>query len=312
MHKFLHLHDLRQKKEHPEKPALIKTFTDVEKVISKDARTIDFVISTASIDRDTDIIDPKGWVLDNYLKNPIVLWAHDSSLPPIGKSLRTVVEGGKLISTCKFAPKEISEFADMIFQMYLEGYMNAVSVGFRALEYTYSEEDSRPWGMNFIRQELMEYSCVPVPSNPDALVDAKNAGIDTGLLKTWAKHVLEENDLLLPRSVIDELKGHLMKTKIKQPLVEEQLTQPVVEDAPEEVVQPTEPVETPAPVEVPADAEKEDLKAQLVALTKQNAELKAKLEEDEEIEFDGTEKELVDAIQKLVAEQVSKVTGQLN
>lgn len=312
MHKFLHLQDLRRKKEHPEKPALIKTFTDVEKVISKEARTIDFVISTSAIDRDTDIIDPNGWKLDHYLRNPVVLWAHDSSCPPVGKSIRTVVEGGKLISTCKFAPKEISEFADMIFQMYLEGYMNAVSVGFRALEYSYAEEDTRPWGMNFIRQELMEYSCVPVPSNPEALVDAKNAGVDTSLLKTWAKHVLEESDLLLPKSVIDDLKEHFMKTKVKQQPVVEQETQetnlvetPAVEE--ETVVE-----ETPAAETENDNTEVEDLKAQLAALTKTNAELKAKLEEDEEIDFDGTEKELVDAIQSLVAEQVSKITGQLN
>jgi HK97 family phage prohead protease len=298
MHKFLHLQDMRKKKEHPENPLLVKTFFDVEKVISKESRTIDFVISTSAMDRDTDTIDPKGWALDNYLKNPVVLWAHDSSCPPIGKSIRTAVEKGKLVSTCKFAPREISEFADMIFQMYLEGYLNAVSVGFRALEYDYSEEDSRPWGVDFKRQELMEYSCVPVPSNPEALVDAKNAGIDTSLLKTWAKHIFEDSDLLIPRNVIDELKEQLMP-KIKQPLVEEQQTEPVVQ----------EPVAEPAKE---APNEIEDLKAQLEAQLKEIAELKAKLEEDEEIEFDCSEKELADAIQNLVNEQVRQVTGQLS
>lgn len=305
MHKFLHLHELRKKKEHPEKPALIKTFFDVEKVISKEARTIDFVISTAALDRDTDTVNPNGWVLDNYLKNPVVLWAHDSSCPPVGKSIRTVVEGGKLISTCKFAPKEISEFADMIFQMYLEGYLNAVSVGFRALEYGYSEEDSRPYGMDFIRQELMEYSCVPVPSNPEALVDAKNAGIDTSLLKNWAKHVLEDSDLLLPKNVIDELKEYFMKTKksLGEQVVESTIEEPKTESTSEE---------TTAEEVVEETSEVEDLKAQLAAQRKENAELKAKLEEDEEIEIDCTEKELVDTIQDLVNEHIRQVTGQLS
>ena len=55
-----------------------------ESVTSKQD-TVSFVASTASPDRYGDIIDQKGWMLENYKKNPVVLLNHDSNQLPIGK-----------------------------------------------------------------------------------------------------------------------------------------------------------------------------------------------------------------------------------
>src|SRR5947208_1044841 len=45
-----------------------------------------FVISTASVDREGDTVAPEGWVLQEYERNPVVLWAHDGEEPPIGQT----------------------------------------------------------------------------------------------------------------------------------------------------------------------------------------------------------------------------------
>ena len=46
--------------------------------------------------------------------------------------------------------------------------------------------------MNFRRQSLLEFSSVPVPSNPQALVEARSAGIDLEPAIEWATRTLDE------------------------------------------------------------------------------------------------------------------------
>ena len=42
---------------------------------------LDFVISDGSLDRHGTRINPKGWDLTNFKKNPIALFGHDSRFP---------------------------------------------------------------------------------------------------------------------------------------------------------------------------------------------------------------------------------------
>ena len=52
--------------------------------------------AVGSEDRKGDVIDPSGWDLEGYRRNPVFLWAHDRSLPPIGKASRVWVDGASL------------------------------------------------------------------------------------------------------------------------------------------------------------------------------------------------------------------------
>jgi len=170
-----------------------------------DGLQIDFVISTGIVDRDQDTIAVDGWELDNYRKNPVVLWAHDSRRPPVAKSLSEWIQDGKLKSTAQFTPKDLNPFGYMVGQLYLKGYLNAVSVGFRSLEAKWAaDEENRPWGIDYFKQELLEYSCVPVPANPEALVDAKSAGIDIEPMLDWVEMVLDEG-ILIPRERAEKI-----------------------------------------------------------------------------------------------------------
>lgn len=159
-------------------------------------RSLRFIISSNAVDRDGDTIKQSGWELENYLKNPVVLWAHDSRSPPVAKASDIEIRGNKrLVANAEFVPREISPFADMVYQMYREKFLSATSVGFIPLEMEESRDEDRGDGFfmpfDIKRQELLEFSAVPVPSNPEALVQARKSGIDTEPLKDWAEEQLD-------------------------------------------------------------------------------------------------------------------------
>ncbi len=189
-------------------------FVIPERKIDESKRQITFTISTGGRDRDGDIIEQSGWSLTEYQKNPVVLWAHDGRQPPIARAESVAVEGDRLISVARFAKREEYEFADTVFRLYTGGFLNATSVGFVPQELELIEgEEPGDIGFRFMRQELLEYSAVPIPSNPEALVVARTAGIDVGPCENWIERLLDEHEGgsiegLLNRSYI-ALKGRL-------------------------------------------------------------------------------------------------------
>jgi uncharacterized protein len=164
------------------------------KAIDRDERIIDFIISTATVDREGDTIDVAGWKLDHYLKNPVVLFAHDHYQLPVAQALTVYQEGTKLKSRAKFTSRDEYPFGYMVFQLYAGGYMRATSVGFIPEEWAYADDEAQRSGkgLNFTTQEMIEYSCVPVPANPEALVEARAKGIDTRPYRDWTARVLDE------------------------------------------------------------------------------------------------------------------------
>jgi len=165
-----------------------KTFNGAIKGINEAQRTATFTISTGSVDRDNDTIDPEGWDLKDYRENPVVLWAHNSYIPPIAKSKGTAVKDGNLISTATFATREQHELADTVFRLVLGRFLNTASVGFRPKESVWNDDRG---GFDFKKQYLHEWSIVPVPSNPEALVGAKEQGIDIAVIYKWASEALD-------------------------------------------------------------------------------------------------------------------------
>ena len=76
--------------------ATICRFSTSEPVsVAGSKRTKRFTFSDATVDHAGDSIDPKGWDLSIFLKNPVALWSHDSFTPPIGKASNVVVQNGK-------------------------------------------------------------------------------------------------------------------------------------------------------------------------------------------------------------------------
>lgn len=153
-----------------------KTFSTT--VRSLGPRTSSFTISTGSRDRDGDTIDPKGWELDGYRRNGVVLFGHKHDELPIAKTTQIWADGRGLHATVEWPEKGIYPFADTVHDMVKGGFLNATSVGFLVKE-------SRPTraGLEITKAELLEFSIVNLPSNPQALVMRR--GLNEPALKQW-------------------------------------------------------------------------------------------------------------------------------
>lgn len=142
-------------------------------------RQYEFTASTSDIDRDGEIIDAKGWDLKNFKKNPVIMYAHDYRTLPIGKASKVWISSdNKLKNTVEFPPEGTYEFADIVERLVDTGYLRTESVGFIPKQWEDGDGDKAP-KRTYIKQELLEISLVPVPSNPNALRNAMDDGVIT-------------------------------------------------------------------------------------------------------------------------------------
>lgn len=134
----------------------------------------EFILSDATVDRYGDTVDSSGWVLENFNKNPIALFNHNSDFP-IGRWKNLGVRGGALRGELELAPKGSSPRIDEIHALVDAGILRATSVGFMPLA---SEPRRISTGLTsgnaYMKQELVETSLVSVPANPNALAVAKS------------------------------------------------------------------------------------------------------------------------------------------
>lgn len=157
-----------------------KQFSSATRSVDAATRTIEFVASTPAIDRYGDSIDQRGWITNNFEKNPVFLWSHRSGDPPIGKVISLAKSSKALVAKVQFAPKSVFPFAETIFGLYKGGFLSSVSVGFLPLESEPLIDDAgRRTGEKYLKQELLEISGTPVPANPEALSKAVQKGILT-------------------------------------------------------------------------------------------------------------------------------------
>lgn len=189
---------------------------------------LNFILSTSAIDRHGDTVAQTGWKLENYRKNPVVLFGHDQQSPPVGRAPNILLEGNVLVAKgVQFTPKDLNPFGYMIGEMYRQKFMNAVSVGF--LPSKWKENENRGGlAMDFEEQELLEFSAVPVPANPEALQAAKASGIEMAPLVAWAEKILDTKDgtQTVQRAMAERVwksiqpRKSFMKKQAKQEMVE--------------------------------------------------------------------------------------------
>jgi hypothetical protein len=139
------------------------------------------------------VVLQSGWDFKHYLNNPIVLWAHDYSALPIGvcDEIETREVNGVMVTVAKgrFAPEEANPFAQQVRKLYDAKMIRTTSVGFIAREMD---------GNKITKAELLEFSFVPVPANPEALSLAKELGLDTVAKKLFADVKTADTDAEVP------------------------------------------------------------------------------------------------------------------
>ena len=166
-------------------------------------RVREFILSSQSVDRDGDTVDPDGWDLGPFSKSGVFLWAHDYSMPPIGDPQAAFVEpvaglGKALKIRVKFSGPDLDHplgkgFGHTVMRYYDEGLLKATSAGFRVLEANVPDdlEGRDGWfPLDITKAELLEGSAVPVPSNRDCLLVARSKGLDTKSILNWAEESL--------------------------------------------------------------------------------------------------------------------------
>lgn len=145
-----------------------------QKVVRVEKREIDYVASSDAIDSYDEVVE-QTWRLERFLANPVVLWAHQSRELPLGRCPRVEMVAGKLECTVNYMTEKLNPKAEQVFQMGVEGYVKAVSVGFRPRTIRWEKRDGRDIYV-LSDNELVEISVTPIGANPDAL--AKDAGLD--------------------------------------------------------------------------------------------------------------------------------------
>ncbi len=152
--------------------------------------------STGAKDRHGETINPEGWDLKNYKKNPVILFGHDYNALPIGKAINVYVEDNKLKFDIQFAS---TQFGKEVFSLVKDGFLKAVSVGFKVIDWG----DESKGEFTYMKQELLELSVVPVGANQDALLPTKS------IFK------LVDNKLVVKKKKLDELLKEYQELKEK-------------------------------------------------------------------------------------------------
>jgi HK97 family phage prohead protease len=151
-----------------------------------------FRITTPRVDRYKDRVLTEGAQVDAYLQNPVILFGHAYSALPVGRALTMEPTPEALFSNARFLSREENPFGNTVFVLLVRKDLNAVSIGFRPLKIVEVPERG---GMDFLEWELLEYSVVPIPANPEALVVARNHGVDLAPLVDYWEMALADAEL---------------------------------------------------------------------------------------------------------------------
>lgn len=138
--------------------------------VTTEGRRSTFQIMTGGLARDGMVVEPSGGDVASFLLNPVVLWQHGFDFQrgnlPIGRAPSVGQTDGGWAAEVEWAS---DEFAQTVAGMVRDGFLNAVSLGWRTLDAGWETRDGRE--VYVVRRwELMEFSVVAVPADADALV----------------------------------------------------------------------------------------------------------------------------------------------
>lgn len=128
-----------------------------------DEGPIRFVAGTEGMKMDGRDYRMAGMDLARFEANPVVMWCHDLTTPPIGRGDASI-DGDRLLLDVEFDLAD--PFAAEIDGKYRRGFLNAVSM--TAIP-TDGNGGMGPRRGVVEHSELVEVSAVPVPLDPDAL-----------------------------------------------------------------------------------------------------------------------------------------------
>lgn len=169
--------------------AASRTYVERAESGAESVRT-EVIASTSMEGRDGDVWE-QDWILDHYLRNPVVLDSHESwgTGRVVGRSVEVgVVEhpqyGRVLRALIEWDTGEHNPDGRRIAAQFQGGFLSAVSVGMRpgAMVPRSSLPDEHPAkgerGYYMTRNELLEISAVAIPADPRAVAQRDAAAAE--------------------------------------------------------------------------------------------------------------------------------------
>lgn len=212
-------------------------------------------VNTKALDRYDTVVLPKGADTKHFVKNAVVLWAHNGDPKvdtlPIARNVSLEIKEDEIEVVTEFNRND--PFAVKVFNAYRDGFLSAWSIGFIPKKWKKVDEENVEdinskynlsltrenienaggWGVYLIYEwELLEYSAVPVPGNPEALTKAEESSFKRELV---TRGLMEEK-------VVNSMDIRAILAKRD----EEAAVEAVPEPEPEPVA-PVEPEPTPEP-----------------------------------------------------------------
>lgn len=166
-------------------------------------------ITTPAVDRDKEIVDPLGADLTAYRRNPTVLFGHDYSALPVGVTTAINVTAQGINATWRWL--ENDPMADRVRNAFEQGVLNAASIGFLPVE---TAPAGPGLGRRYTKWQLLEWSLVPVPSNPEAVRTLKR-------LDLWrddervAVYLRDEPELLIQRQDVAAILRDVVRSEVE-------------------------------------------------------------------------------------------------
>lgn len=249
--------------------ATVKAVTKAVEMSPEDDMEIEGAANVIDPDRGREVIVPSAWKLDNFEKNPIILFMHNHSWP-IGYCVEYKVEDNGLYYRASIGkPKaygSLTECQTMCRQLLAQGILRASSVGFLPLNLEYDEENDI---LRYTEVELLEISLVSVPMQQGSLLDSVGPA---------AKNITTKSQVEVKKMTPEEIKAMMDGIAAVKDLCQKTY------DA----------------VTKEAAAEGEAVKEAEKKLKTENAELKTKLDAvtKEKTEVETEAKALVEALEK--------------
>lgn len=199
-------------------------------------------ISTTKADREGDSVIPEGGDFSNFMKAPVLMWAHGGhdgySSVPIGSVASLDVIPGQGIKA-EFSFLKGDPFADRIKNAWEQGVVRASSIGFAPREVEYNGV-----GHDIMKWELLELSLCAIPMNPEAVRSLKALGLDPVIIEDAVEVAVpidakplapaapeplvgpdpgDENDAVM--LALEDLRAQVLALTARMPITETPLTE---------------------------------------------------------------------------------------
>lgn len=182
-----------------------------------DGLTIQGFANKAVVDRGNEIIATDAWELENYKKNPVILYNHgfDPQLgsTPVGVATEVTPTEEGLFIKCRLSATD-DPLLNRIRGLVQEKILRAFSVGFNPVNMT---DDPKTGVKTITKAELFEVSIVGVPMNQDSLFEVTGK-----MLKSMSADAL--------RADILKRKGAWVAAAVQNTMYEKQKTEKLKRD----------------------------------------------------------------------------------